>query len=59
MPRKKKPLREMTKEELVKRLFPSKRLRDRLYEIAHERDEDEPPRRSQESEPPTQSELSI
>ena len=38
MPRKKKPLREMTKEELAKRFFPDKELRKELKEIAHEQD---------------------
>ena len=38
MPRKKKKLREMTKEELAKRFFPDKELRRELKKIAHEQD---------------------
>ena len=38
MPRKKKALRDMTKEELAERFFPRKKVRDKLKEIAHEQD---------------------
>ena len=48
MPRGKKPLREMKKEELKKRLFPSKVLRDRLDKLAHERDGEGAKGKSQE-----------
>jgi hypothetical protein len=42
MPAKKKPAREMTTEEIAKRVFP-KKVRERLDEIAHPKDvEDEP-----------------
>jgi len=37
MPRKKKTASNMTTEELAKKLFP-KKLRDKLQEIAHEKD---------------------
>ena len=39
MPRKKKP-RDMTTEELAKRVFP-KKVRERLKEVAHEKDDPE------------------
>jgi len=45
VPRKKKSLREMTKDELAKRFFPDKGLRKKLKQVAHERD-DKPVRRS-------------
>ena len=38
MPRKKKTADDMTTDELAKKLFP-KKLRDKLQEIAHEKDE--------------------
>jgi len=38
MPRKKKTAKDMTTEELAKKLFP-KKVRDKLKEIAHENDE--------------------
>ena len=47
MPKKKKPLRESTKEELAERFFPNKKLRDKLNKIAHERDNEGPNRRLQ------------
>ena len=37
MPRRKKQARELTKDEAMKKLF-RKPLRDKLYEVAHERD---------------------
>ena len=40
MPRKKKTARDMTNEELAKKIFP-KKLRDKLHEIAHKKDEKE------------------
>ena len=40
MPRKKKTAKDMTNEELAKKLFP-KKLRDKLHEIAHEKDNNE------------------
>ena len=43
MPRKKKPVGEMTKDELTKKFFP-KRAKKKLDEIAHEQD-DKPVRR--------------
>ena len=43
MPRKKKPVGEMTKEELAKKFFP-KKAKKKLDEIAHEQD-DKPVRR--------------
>ena len=36
MPRKKKRIIDMTTEELAKKVFPRKKLRDKLKEIAHE-----------------------
>ena len=54
MPRRKKPLHEMTKDELAKRFFPSKKLRKKLYEIAHEQD-DKPVRRPARSRPESES----
>ena len=41
MPRKKKRVIDMTTEELAKKVFPRKKLRDKLKEIAHENDEKE------------------
>ena len=38
MPRKKKTAKDMTTEELAKKIFP-KKVRDKLKEIAHEKDE--------------------
>ena len=38
MPRKKKRVIDMTTEELAKKVFP-KKLRDKLKEVAHEKDE--------------------
>ena len=38
MPRKKKTAQDMTNDELAKRIFP-KKVRDKLKEIAHEKDE--------------------
>ena len=38
MPRKKKTARDMTTEELAKKVFP-KKVRDKLKEVAHEKDE--------------------
>ncbi len=37
MPRKKKTARDMTTEELAKKIFP-KKVRDKLKEVAHEKD---------------------
>jgi len=43
MPRPKKTAKDMTNEELAKRLFP-KKLRDELHKVAHEKDKkDEKP----------------
>ena len=38
MPRKKKRVIDMTTEELAKKVFPRKKLRDKLKEIAHEKE---------------------
>ena len=38
MPRKKKPARELTTEEIARKVFPKKAI-ERLKEIAHERDD--------------------
>jgi hypothetical protein len=46
MPRKKKSPREMTTEEIAKKVFPKKAI-ERLKEIAHEKDEKEPNQSSQ------------
>ena len=40
MPRKKKTARDMTNEELAKKIFP-KKVRDKLKEVAHEKDKKE------------------
>ena len=38
MPRKKKTAKDMTTEELAKKIFP-KKVRDKLKEVAHEKDD--------------------
>lgn len=47
MPKKKKSANELTTDEALKKLF-RKPLRDKLYEIAHERDDEEDKKPSQE-----------
>lgn len=48
IPDKKRPLAKMTKEELAKRFFPTKKLRDKLNAVAHERDDEAAKNLSQE-----------
>ena len=38
MPREKKRVIDMTTEELARKVFPRKKLRDKLKEVAHEKD---------------------
>ena len=44
MPRKKKPIEEMTTEEVVKELFPKKAIKE-IKKVAHEKDKPKPKRK--------------